>query len=143
MLSLSGRFPSQPLVHLQGAASTIFATTVAASIAYSFSKGLGRKFAQQMIDSEIGDSKGNAAKRALNKVQQSVEKGSFWQQYSAVLALRLTPVVPFRCFALSRKIPELVFCTKASMRECRHQMSSGLERLAHASAVLQGLNRQP
>lgn len=49
-----------------------------------------------MIDSEIGESKGNAAKRALNKVQQSVEKGSFWQQYSAVLALRLTPVVPFR-----------------------------------------------
>ena len=34
--------------------------------------------------------------QALNKVQGSVEKGSFWQQFSAVLALRMTPVLPFR-----------------------------------------------
>lgn len=40
--------------------------------------------------------KGNAAQQALARVQSSVEKGGFWQQYSAVLALRMTPVVPFR-----------------------------------------------
>ena len=38
----------------------------------------------------------SAALQALKKVQASVEKGSFWQQFSAVLALRMTPVLPFR-----------------------------------------------
>lgn len=49
--------------------------------------------------------KGNAAQQALTSVQSSVEKGGFWQQYSAVLALRMTPVVPFRFESgtLSRK----------------------------------------
>ena len=34
--------------------------------------------------------------QALSKVQTSAEKGTFWQQFSAVLALRMTPVIPFR-----------------------------------------------
>ncbi len=84
---------------MQGAACTIFATTLAASIAYTFAQGLGRKLAERIIDSEVGESSGgagNAAQQALSRVQSSVEKGGFWQQYSAVLALRMTPVVPFR-----------------------------------------------
>jgi hypothetical protein len=90
--------PMKSSVVEQGTACTVVATTLAASVVYAFSKGLGRKFAEQMIDAEMKDSasNGNAAKRALGRVQQSVEKGNFWQQYSAVLALRLTPVIPFR-----------------------------------------------
>ena len=49
----------------------------------------------RQVGGESSD-KGNAAQQALARVQSSVEKGGFWQQYSAVLALRMTPVVPFR-----------------------------------------------
>ena len=83
---------------LQGAVCTIVSTTLAASVAFSLSQGIGRKFAQGMVDSEVGEGsqKGNAVQQALVRVQESIDKGGFWQQFSAVLALRLTPVVPFR-----------------------------------------------
>ena len=51
---------------MQGALCTIFSTTLAASIAFSFAQGLGRSFAQKMIDSEVGGEPGkgdNAAQR--------------------------------------------------------------------------------
>ncbi|EIE22112.1 hypothetical protein COCSUDRAFT_66464 [Coccomyxa subellipsoidea C-169] len=100
-------FPTQPLAlasgllfgPVEGAACTIVAATLAASIAFTVAQGLGRKLAERIIDSEVGGEssggKGNAAQQALARVQASVEKGGFWQQYSAVLALRMTPVVPF------------------------------------------------
>ena len=77
---------------------TIVSTTLAASVAFSLSQGIGRKFAQGMVDAEVGEGskKGNAVQQALGRVQDSIDKGGFWQQCSAVLALRLTPVVPFR-----------------------------------------------
>ena len=42
------------MVLLQGALCTIVSTTLAASIAYTSAQGLGRSFAQKMIDSEVG-----------------------------------------------------------------------------------------
>ncbi len=81
---------------------TIIAATLAASLAFSLSQGVGRPFAQRMLQSEVGEGggdKGNAVQRALGNVQASIDQGSFWQQFSAVLALRMTPVVPFRCWA--------------------------------------------
>ena len=98
---------------LQGAACTIFAATLAASIAFTVAQGIGRKIAERIIDGEVGGEssgeKGNAAQQALARVQASVEKGGFWQQYSAVLALRMTPVVPFRYTPRDRSC-----CTPAS-----------------------------
>ncbi|BDA40356.1 probable TVP38/TMEM64 family membrane protein Mb1528c [Coccomyxa sp. Obi] len=99
-------FPTQPLAlasgllfgPIEGAVCITFATTLAASIAFYLSQGLGRQLAERIINSEVGgesSDKGNAAQQALARVQSSVEKGGFWQQYSAVLALRMTPVVPF------------------------------------------------
>ena len=87
------------LLGVQGSVCTIIATTLAASLAFSLSQGVGRRFAERMVDSEVkeGSDGGNAIKRALGNVQESIDKGSFWQQFSAVLALRMTPVVPFRC----------------------------------------------
>lgn len=52
---------------LQGALCTIFSTTLAASIAYTFAQGLGRSFAKQMIDKEVGEASGkrdNPAQKA-------------------------------------------------------------------------------
>ncbi|CAL5224953.1 g7723 [Coccomyxa viridis] len=99
-------FPTQPLAlssgllfgAQEGAFCTILSTTLAASIAYTVAQGLGKNFAKKLIDREVGEAlgkEGNAAQRALSKVQTSAEKGTFWQQFSAVLALRMTPVIPF------------------------------------------------
>lgn len=51
---------------MQGALCTIFSTTLAASIAFTFAQGLGKAFAQQMINKEVGgdsEKKDNAAQR--------------------------------------------------------------------------------
>ena len=40
---------------LQGAVCTIISTTLAASVAFSLSQGIGRKFAQGMVDAEVGE----------------------------------------------------------------------------------------
>lgn len=106
-------FEGYCVLWLQGAACTIFAATLAASIAFTVAQGIGRKIAERIIDGEVGGEssgeKGNAAQQALARVQASVEKGGFWQQYSAVLALRMTPVVPFRYRPRDRSC-----CTPAS-----------------------------
>ncbi len=51
---------------LQGAFCTILSTTLAASIAYTVAQGLGKNFAKQLIDKEVGEAlgkEGNAAQR--------------------------------------------------------------------------------
>ena len=57
---------------VQGALCTIFSTTLAASIAFSFAQGLGRTFAQKMIDSEVGGEpgKGDNAAQKVGSLRQ-------------------------------------------------------------------------
>ena len=123
---------------MQGSVCTIVATTLAASLAFSLSQGVGRRFAQRMVDSEVGDGGdgGNAVKRALGTVQESIDKGSFWQQFSAVLALRMTPVVPFRCGRVGM--------TEVTCFACTCQLISAMRgALRSASSYLLGLTPLP
>lgn len=69
------------------------------------------------------------AAQALNKVQASVEKGSFWQQFSAVLALRMTPVLPFRYFHSS-----LCMAKPGTVILARH--STAVQRCCRAAFLL-------
>lgn len=64
------------------------------------SRGVGRKLAQRMLAAEIGEtssssSSSNPVTAKLAEVQAVIASGGFWKQLSAVLLLRLTPVVPF------------------------------------------------
>ena len=66
---------------LQGALCTIMSTTLAASIAYTVSQGLGKSFAKQLIDKEVGEvlgKKDNAAQRVSNSCNrnEAVPKGA-------------------------------------------------------------------
>jgi hypothetical protein len=60
----------------QGALCTMVSTTLAASIAYTFAQGLGRSFAQKMIDSEVGGgSEGKENDNMGQKVRFNGERG--------------------------------------------------------------------
>ena len=39
---------------------------------------------------------GGAAARQLQRVNDAIEAGGWWEQFGAIALLRLTPVVPFR-----------------------------------------------
>lgn len=73
-------------------------TTTAASAAFFLSRTVGRTLAQKIVREEMKESgASNAITGAFAKVEDAIEAGSFWQQVSAVVLLRMTPVIPFRC----------------------------------------------
>lgn len=77
----------------------LIGVTLAATNAFMLSRGVGRKLAQRMLAAEIGESSSsnsnNPVAAKLAEVQEVIKNGGFWKQLSAVLLLRLTPVVPF------------------------------------------------
>lgn len=76
---------------------------LAAFNAYSLARGFGRSLAQKVIATELGHGDGSAAnpvQQKLAEVQAAIEGGGFWRQLAAIVVLRLTPVVPFRCARL-------------------------------------------
>lgn len=86
-------------MHAQGTVCIILGTSLAAISAFSIARGVGRRFAQRIVDEELsGESPDQAAtvETKFQGVQNAIENGTFAQQTIAVAALRLTPVVPFR-----------------------------------------------
>jgi uncharacterized membrane protein YdjX (TVP38/TMEM64 family) len=70
--------------------------TLAAFNAYQISKGVGRPLAERIIKAEMGDGEATSGVgKQLAAVQETIQNGSFWKQLTAILLLRLTPVVPF------------------------------------------------
>ena len=60
--------------------------------------GHGRPLAEKIISTEMSQDEmeeGGLVQQKLKNIQSAIERGTFWQQAGAVLALRLTPVVPF------------------------------------------------
>lgn len=78
-------------------------TTFAAAAAFGISRGMGKALAEKVIEHELEerDSANGSRKSSLvskfRSVEEAIEHGSFWKQAGAILLLRLTPVVPFRC----------------------------------------------
>ncbi|EFN58700.1 hypothetical protein CHLNCDRAFT_56835 [Chlorella variabilis] len=93
----------------KGALCMLSGTTLAALLAFSIARGIGRPLAERIISHELSGSELSGAEsdggeagppltpvqRKLAEVQAVIERGSFWQQAGAVLLLRMTPVVPF------------------------------------------------
>lgn len=84
---------------MQGTICIILGTSLAAISAFSVARGVGRRFAQRVIDEELKSESSDqkaAVESKFQGVQDAIENGTFAQQTIAVAALRLTPVVPFR-----------------------------------------------
>lgn len=105
-------FPTQPLSLAsgllfgtsRGAICMLGGTTLAALIAFVISRGVGRPLAERIIRREMSESSPSTSDASSNvgpvqskfiEVQEAIERGSFMQQASAILVLRLTPIVPF------------------------------------------------
>lgn len=101
-------FPTQPLSIASGilfgsslgAVYTLAGVCLAASIAFTLSRTIGGDLAARVIEEETGDegdggSGGSAVNRRLASVKAAIDQGSTFQQFSAIVLLRLTPVVPF------------------------------------------------
>jgi uncharacterized membrane protein YdjX (TVP38/TMEM64 family) len=95
-------FPTQPLALASGllfgttagAGLNLVGTCCAAALAFTLSRTIGRGLAQRVIAAETkGETSGVAAR--LSDLQETIRQGSPMQQFTAILLLRLTPVVPF------------------------------------------------
>ena len=85
----------------QGTFFVLIGTTIAAVAAFSFSRGIGQQLAARVVQKELGEDAAAApSEDILSRFQglkEAVEQGNPWQQFTAIVFLRLTPVVPFRC----------------------------------------------
>jgi uncharacterized membrane protein YdjX (TVP38/TMEM64 family) len=105
-------FPTQPLSLAsgllfgapKGAICVLSGTLLASCIAFSIARGVGRPLAERIIRAEMAEegdhasdssTDSNIMQQKLRSVQETIERGSFWQQAGAIAALRLTPIVPF------------------------------------------------
>lgn len=84
----------------KGAMLVLGGTTLASIVAFTVARGFGRPLAEKIISAEMsGDShdeeSSSLIQQKLKDVESVIESGTFWQQAGSVLALRLTPVVPF------------------------------------------------
>ncbi len=71
--------------------------------------------------------------QALSKVNASAEKGSFWQQFSAVLALRMTPVIPFRYPLIL--LASVIIVPNDRAPACRHVNHEAQQAMIRAESV--------
>lgn len=108
-------FPTQPLSLAsgllfgapKGAICVLSGTLLASFIAFTVARGVGRPLAERIIRAEMAEKEGHAStstsdttqsnimQSKLRNVQETIERGSFWQQTGAIAALRLTPIIPF------------------------------------------------
>ena len=72
---------------------------------------------------------------AVQRVQTAIERGTFVQQCTSILMLRLTPVVPFRCLAGQA---QRLACALRALRPVHAGADEG-QRLRSASNYLLGL----
>ena len=83
----------------KGALLILGGTSLAAVIAFSVSRGFGRPIAERIISAEMQshdeDDGPSLIQEKLQDIEGVIERGSFWQQAGSVLAMRLTPVIPF------------------------------------------------
>jgi uncharacterized membrane protein YdjX (TVP38/TMEM64 family) len=83
----------------KGALLILGGTTIASVIAFSVSRGFGRPIAERIISAEMAshdeEDGPSIIQQKLQDIEGVIERGSFWQQAGAVLAMRLTPVIPF------------------------------------------------
>ena len=83
---------------LQGSVLVLSANLTAGLLSFTLARTIGRQLAQKVIQEEVGEGEGKAGVRAaLQKVEDTIESGTFAQQCTSILLLRLTPIVPFRC----------------------------------------------
>lgn len=82
-----------------GALYVLGGTTLASVIAFAVSRGFGRPLAEKIISAELSASQdegdGSLIQKKVQDIEKVIEQGTFWQQAGSVLALRLTPVIPF------------------------------------------------
>jgi uncharacterized membrane protein YdjX (TVP38/TMEM64 family) len=83
----------------KGALLILGGTTIASVIAFSISRGFGRPIAERIISAEMAshdeEDGPSIIQQKLQEMEGVIERGSFWQQAGSVLAMRLTPVIPF------------------------------------------------
>lgn len=82
----------------KGAICILGGTTTASIIAFAVARGIGRPLAEKIISAEMSsdeDAEETMIQKKLHEIEHVIEQGTFWQQAAAVLALRLTPIVPF------------------------------------------------
>lgn len=87
--------------------------TLAACNAFFLSRGVGRPLAQKVIDAEMSHDEGDgkepgAIAKTMAEVQKAIEGGGLWKQLTAILLLRLTPVVSIRVEGLAVTLPQNV-----------------------------------
>ena len=83
---------------MQGSVLVLSANLTAGLLSFTLARTIGRQLAQKVIQEEVGEGEGKAGVRAaLQKVEDTIESGTFAQQCTSILLLRLTPIVPFRC----------------------------------------------
>eukprot|EP00892_Ulva_mutabilis_P005612 jgi/Ulvmu1/3422/UM016_0041.1 len=101
-------FPTQPLSIAAGllfgagggAALNLLGLCTASTLAFTLSRTAFRGVAEAVVKAETGgeegaDGSGNPVKQQIEKAQQLIENGGPGQQFTAILLLRLTPIVPF------------------------------------------------
>lgn len=104
-------FPTQPLSICagllfgagSGAALNLLGMSIASTLAFTLSRTVGRGLAEAVINAEVrgdekhSDNKGsqNPVAEQIEKAQLAIENGGPLKQFTAILFLRLTPVVPF------------------------------------------------
>ena len=102
-------FPTQPLSLAsgllfgaqKGALCMLTGTTLAAFLAFTIARGIGRPLAEKIIRHEMAEGSdasskdGGPVQEKLRGVLTAIEQGTFWQQTGAIFVLRMTPIVPF------------------------------------------------
>eukprot|EP01026_Neomeris_dumetosa_P039937 TRINITY_DN3295_c1_g1_i7.p2 TRINITY_DN3295_c1_g1~~TRINITY_DN3295_c1_g1_i7.p2 ORF type:complete len:291 (-),score=48.16 TRINITY_DN3295_c1_g1_i7:32-904(-) len=101
--------PTQPLClaagllfgGLEGALFVLIGVSIAAILAFSLSRQFGDSLVKQIIRLEEGTNENNGTNgmsmitSRFQGIQNAVKGGGLWQQFVAVLFLRLTPVTPY------------------------------------------------
>jgi uncharacterized membrane protein YdjX (TVP38/TMEM64 family) len=75
----------------------LIGVSLAAFNAFTVARGVGRQLAEKVIKSEMqSEAEAGPVAQQLAKVTAAIETGGFLRQTTAVMLLRLTPVVPYR-----------------------------------------------
>jgi uncharacterized membrane protein YdjX (TVP38/TMEM64 family) len=99
-------FPTQPFTigagilfgASAGTACNLIGLCSAATLAFTLSRTVGKGLAMKVVEEETSSDEGSEAgpvQAKIAEVRSAIENGSMMQQFSAVVLLRLTPIVPF------------------------------------------------